>query len=295
MAEVVSNLVPDFCNYSDTADTYAELRKCLFADVLNEHCAGKDVIEVGAGTGNNVLAIARHAKSVRALEYNKAMLAHCERRCQEEGFDNVLCTHGCAQQELPKLASDPATHADVAIIVQVLHHLTVVNAKEPSQNTDRAHVLHRIREIFKALFDMIRPGGEVLINTVGHEQARDCFWFKNLLPVVLARYIERFPKVEELQDLLKDVGFVDVVVTPHTRTLYDIPLKEQFSIFKSKPMKWAKTDSFFEDASEEEILELCEKMTSWTAEEEQAYILQHTAKQQEMGVTSFISGRKPLA
>jgi SAM-dependent methyltransferase len=72
------------------------------------------VIDVGAGAGRHVVALARALRRVVAVEPSAAMRAHLERRVAEEGLDNVEI----APDRWP---SARAIAADVVLSVHVLY------------------------------------------------------------------------------------------------------------------------------------------------------------------------------
>lgn len=55
---------------------------------------GHSVLEVGAGTGNYTVWVARRCARVVAVDASTAMVAHLERRLEREGLWNVEIAHG---------------------------------------------------------------------------------------------------------------------------------------------------------------------------------------------------------
>lgn len=108
-------------------------------------------LEVGAGSGYFTTLIARHARSVVAIEPVRDMRAVLERRCRAEGVANVEVL-GVPATELPALI--PAASIDTAFIIQSLHHL------------------HDRERVFEALGRVVRPGGRLLMVEPHHNLRR---------------------------------------------------------------------------------------------------------------------------
>lgn len=108
-------------------------------------------LEVGAGSGYFTTLIARHARSVVALEPVPDMRAVLESRCRAEGVGNVEVL-GAPVAELPTVV--PAASIDTAFIIQSLHHL------------------HDRERVFEALGRVVRPGGRLLMVEPHHNLRR---------------------------------------------------------------------------------------------------------------------------
>jgi len=91
----------------------------LVAEIWPEGGYGR-ALEVGAGSGYFTTLIARHARSVIALEPVADMQEVLKASCRTAGVDNVEVL-GVPAAELPAVV--PAASVDTAFIVQSLHHL----------------------------------------------------------------------------------------------------------------------------------------------------------------------------
>lgn len=123
-------------------------------------------LEVGAGSGYFTTLIARHARSVIALEPVPDMRAVLERRCRAEGVENVEVL-GVTAAELPAVV--PAGSVDTAFIIQSLHHL------------------HDRERVFEALGRVVRPGGRLLMVEPHHNLRRAARLFRKYLAEYRAR------------------------------------------------------------------------------------------------------------
>ena len=108
-------------------------------------------LEVGAGSGYFTTLIARHARSVLALEPVADMQAVLKGRCRAEGVDNVVVL-GVPAAELAAVV--PPASVDTAFIIQSLHHL------------------HDREQVFRALGRVVRPGGRLLMVEPHHNLRR---------------------------------------------------------------------------------------------------------------------------
>lgn len=123
-------------------------------------------LEVGAGSGYFTTLIARHARSVLALEPVADMQAVLKARCRAEGVDNVEVL-GVPAAELAAVV--PAASVDTALIIQSLHHL------------------HDRERVFRALGHVVRPGGRLLMVEPHHNLRRVARLFRKYLATYRAR------------------------------------------------------------------------------------------------------------
>jgi peptidoglycan/xylan/chitin deacetylase (PgdA/CDA1 family)/2-polyprenyl-3-methyl-5-hydroxy-6-metoxy-1,4-benzoquinol methylase len=95
-----TNAIESF--YDGLASTYDEEQFCsrvslsrstelrLFAARIPEFFEGAQrVLEIGAGTGLFTTIIARHCRSIDALDISAKMLAHLDSKCKTEGIENI--------------------------------------------------------------------------------------------------------------------------------------------------------------------------------------------------------------
>lgn len=123
-------------------------------------------LEVGAGSGYFTTLIARHARSVVALEPVPDMQAVLKSRCRAEGVDNVEVL-GATAAELAAVV--PAASIDTAFVIQSLHHL------------------HDRERVFEALGRVVRPGGRLLMVEPHHNLRRAARLLRKYLTTYRAR------------------------------------------------------------------------------------------------------------
>ncbi len=115
-------------------------------------------IEFGAGSGYATVLIARHARSVSAVELVPDMQEMIRERCRRELIGNVDVLGG----SLFDLDDRVGVAAyDTAFVIQSLHHL------------------HRRAEVFQILYRVLRPGGRVLLLEPHHNIRRALRLFRN--------------------------------------------------------------------------------------------------------------------
>jgi ubiquinone/menaquinone biosynthesis C-methylase UbiE len=137
----------------------------LVADVWPGEGYGR-ALEVGAGSGYFTTLIARHARSVIALEPVPDMQAVLKARCRAEGVDNVEVL-GVPVAQLATAV--PAASVDTAFVIQSLHHL------------------HEREQVFEALGRVVRPGGRLLMVEPHHNLRRVARLFRKYLSTYRAR------------------------------------------------------------------------------------------------------------
>jgi SAM-dependent methyltransferase len=98
-----------------------------------------------------------------------------------------------------------------AIGNQVLHHLN------HGDNADFPNVATFFSEAFRVL----RPGSVlIIINSSGHDQHREGFWWAALIPKAIDRMLERMPPIDLLKENFLKAGFQDYeVVVPLVEVL----------------------------------------------------------------------------
>ncbi|MBN1125008.1 MAG: class I SAM-dependent methyltransferase [Sedimentisphaerales bacterium] len=103
------------------------------------------VIDLGAGTGNHAIHLARHCRQVYAVDVSPAMLDQCRRKCGEAGLDNVECHPG--------------------------GFLTYEHQDEPVDVIVSQVALHHLPDLWKQIglsrcYDMLKPGGRLFLADV---------------------------------------------------------------------------------------------------------------------------------
>lgn len=130
-------------------------------ELANESVRGKQrVLEVAAGTGIITSAIAQSSDTVIATDYADAMVQKLEQRVREAGLDNVRCE----QADIYSLPYG-AGEFDAVVAANVLHLVPDLPAA------------------FKALRQVMQPGGVLVAPTFCHDETRTSWLVSRLLAV----------------------------------------------------------------------------------------------------------------
>jgi ubiquinone/menaquinone biosynthesis C-methylase UbiE len=108
-------------------------------------------LELGAGSGYFTTLIARHARSMVAIEPVPDIRVVLAERCRREGLDHVQVL-GATALDLPAHVDEASI--DSAFVIQSLHHF------------------HRRDEVFRALGRVVRPGGRLFLVEPHHNLRR---------------------------------------------------------------------------------------------------------------------------
>jgi ubiquinone/menaquinone biosynthesis C-methylase UbiE len=155
---------------------------------LSEH----RILDAGCGTGNYIQALKGKVGDLCGLEFNEGMLAQAQEKFRKDS--NVWLKQGSL---LEPLKYDTNTF-DGMMCNQVLHHLVTESGSE-----DFPQILQLIEEAHRVL----RPRGVFVINTSGHKQLYDGYWWADLIPDAMGRVAKRLPTIEFIVSALKEIGF----------------------------------------------------------------------------------------
>jgi ubiquinone/menaquinone biosynthesis C-methylase UbiE len=108
-------------------------------------------LELGAGSGYFTTLIARHARSLVAIEPVPDIREVLADRCRREGLGHVQVL-GATALDLPSHLGEASI--DSAFVIQSLHHF------------------HRRDEVFRALGQVVRPGGRLYLVEPHHNLRR---------------------------------------------------------------------------------------------------------------------------
>ena len=108
-------------------------------------------LELGAGSGYFTTLIARHARSMVAIEPVPDIRVVLSERCRREGLGHVQVL-GATALDLPAHVGEASI--DTAFVIQSLHHF------------------HRRDEVFRALGRVVRPGGRLFLVEPHHNLRR---------------------------------------------------------------------------------------------------------------------------
>lgn len=173
-----------------------------------------DVVDLGSGSGQVVLALADSARSVLAVDVSAAMLDQLAERAQRQGLEGVITRHS----PIERLSLPPAS-VDLVVSNYALHHL---------RDADKGELLASVRR-------WLRPGGHLVVGDMMLGRGGDAAdraviatkvrqlarkgpggWWriaKNAFRLIL-RVQERPLSATAWQKLAARNGFVDVSVRP---------------------------------------------------------------------------------
>jgi S-adenosylmethionine-dependent methyltransferase len=146
--------------------------------------AGKEVLEVGCGSGSSTAAFAKLAGHIHAYDIEPELVEAARGRCGALGLSNVSCHAIAPHRPLDELRRRHGDGVDVVLLYAVLEHCTT------------AECLETIR----TGWDLLRPGGHLV---VVESPNRFIYWdnhtaflpFFHMLPAPLAlRWYPRSPR-----------------------------------------------------------------------------------------------------
>jgi 2-polyprenyl-3-methyl-5-hydroxy-6-metoxy-1,4-benzoquinol methylase len=110
--------------------------------------SGKDVVEIGCGTGSATVGIAPKVARVQAYDIEGASIAAARRRCEVLGVQNIAIVLAPAETLLEEVRRQSAGGCDVCLLYAVLEHQT----------------LDERLETLRTCWGLLRPGGILVVN-----------------------------------------------------------------------------------------------------------------------------------
>ncbi len=272
----------EYENYDSTSVSYNETRTPIGLPIILEHLTAtaialdeQTVLDAGCGTGNYLAPLHGQVGTLHGVEFNAGMVKVARERFTDH--PEVKVEQGSATE----LSSANEIY-DGVICNQVLHHL------DDGTTADFPNVATFFREAFRVL----KPGGVLIINSSGHDQHRDGFWWAALIPQAIDRMLRRMPSVEVLKENFLKAGFVDYeVVVP-----FDEVLQGEQYLDPKGPLNpaWRAGDSSWSLATEEELAKALDVVASRLEDGSMGTFINDREKlRAELGQTTFLIARKP--
>jgi len=137
----VPDIAAAYDGWAEMYDTNANRTRDLAAVVLRQtrlDLAGRDVLEIGCGTGSNTQWLVEQSRSVLALDFSRGMLQHAQARVRSSRVRFV-------QHDVRAAWPLAEASIDVVVAILVLEHI------------------EHLQSIFAESGRMLRPGGELFL------------------------------------------------------------------------------------------------------------------------------------
>jgi ubiquinone/menaquinone biosynthesis C-methylase UbiE len=175
--------INNMADYNKIGINYNKTRKAdfrIFNKIfeLADYPNNKNIIDIGAGTGNYANLLAEKGNRIVALEPSSEMMN------QATENENVEWIKGIAEDI--KYGNNVF---DIAICILSIHHFS------------------DLKKSFNEIFRVLKQRGILLIYTHLPEEL-NFFWLQDYFPALFKVDTEKFPSADLLKELLKDCGFV---------------------------------------------------------------------------------------
>ncbi len=271
-------------NYSETSQCYDTTRIPVGVEIISgclaqsqTPLAQQHLLDAGCGTGNYTMALLLQVGKISAVDINLGMLNRAREKLVAN--DKRITFHHAPIDALP---FEDALF-DGIMINQVLHHLPLAaDADYPSY-----------RQVFAELARVLKPAGNLIINTCSQQQLRHGFWYYQLIPEETAQMCKRHATLDVLRQLMNDAGiayqqcFVPIDALMQGDAYFD----PRGPLDKS----WRDGDSMWSTVSDKTIeaigMQLQQLQQSGELEN---YLRNNDNKRKHIGQFSFLHGRRTL-
>jgi SAM-dependent methyltransferase len=277
----------EYEDYNSTSGNYDDTRVPIGLPIILDFLAStptplkeQSILDAGCGTGTCLAGIQGRVAKIHGRELSVGMQQVAKKRFADD--PNVQIDQGSIT-ELPHADES----FDAIVCNQVLHHLDHGEGEGAS-----ADDFPNVERFFREAFRVLRPNGIVVINTSGHDQHRDGFWWAALIPAAIERVLRRFPSIKSLEEISKRAGFHDAEI--------NVPLAEvlqgKLYLNPEGPLSeaWRAGDSTWSLATEEELTHALDRVTSSLKDGSMAAFLEEREElRTKIGQTTFLAVRKP--
>ena len=183
-------MIDSFENYTETANSYDNIRNCIGLDIItnNIHKKLSDVVmlDFACGTGNYSKYFFDKVKHLTCLDGNEQCLQNCKKK-----INNVSNVNFVFQNLSNKLEFED-NQFDVIIFNQVLHHLVIHN-----DDTKYDVIIHLIKELNRILKD----DGVIIMNYTTNDQQKYSYWWSQLIPNIVDTIDYKFLSKDSVSEL----------------------------------------------------------------------------------------------
>lgn len=276
----------EYEDYNSTSGNYDDTRVPIGLPIILDFLASTpkplkelSILDAGCGTGTCLAELQGQLGKLHGRELSEGMQQVAKKRFADD--PNVQIDQGSIT-ELPHADES----FDAIICNQVLHHLDHGEGEGAS-----ADDFPNVECFFREAFRVLRPNGIVVINTSGHDQHRDGFWWAALIPAAIERMLRRFPSIETLEEISKRTGFVDSEV----KVPFDEVLQGKQYLIPEGPLSaaWRAGDSTWSLVTEEELPQAIDRVTSMLKDGSMAaFMAEREELRAKIGQTTFLAVRK---
>lgn len=272
-----------FENYQETSKKYDTTRVSIGTEILlgcfastPRSLSQQTILDGGCGTGNYIESLKEKVGSIYGLEFNEGMLMQSKQKFQAES--NIHLRQG----NLINLPYDN-NYFDGMMCNQVIHHL-ILEENHPDK-------FLQLSKMMKEAYRVLHPQGVLVLNTCSHKQLLDGFWWADLIPEAIKKVTKRFPPLDTINSMLKEVGFnLGGKIVPVDAVLQgDNYLDEEGPLNKA----YRDGDSTWALATEEELETALERVRNMNKQGKMTQYLESRENlRRHIGQTTFIYAYK---
>ena len=142
------------------------------------------------------------------------------------------------------------------------------------------------KKVFKEFWRVLKPGGKLIINSCSPEQIECGFWFYNLIPDAMHKMKLKVISLSELNNLLKDCGFLNTVQEVNMELI--LQSNDYFYFQGIFNADWRKGDSIWSLVPDEILSKVLKKAKNmYNSGELETFMKFHDQKRKTSGQITF--------